>query len=218
MKKTVFFIALCAFFCTIRTVVSQTYGVNNSEFFIPQNAMMQRVEKLPPINVPKRGLPSAVRSNTATDKNKQTAQLATKQTQPRKILRYQAIDGRFVPIYAPIEETAQNDNNSEDTPESSGANSVLADSETDNNQAIENQILPDEQEAEQNNINADPLPTAKIPTAVVQNGLPNYRNRYAQYLTDLQTFGQTKNFTQNADLNNALNKMDSDNEILIFKK
>ena len=211
---------------TAYTGFSQTYGNNNSEFFIPQNAMVQRVEKLPPINVPQRGLPSAVRANPANKQNQPQAQTAT---QPqRKILRYQAIDGRFVPIYAPAEETAQTETKPQNTAETSGGNVTFEPVEDDSNipeTATANSVLS-EPEAENNftpNIEMPKAPVAqasviKAPNAVVQSGLPDYRNRYAQYLTDLRVFTQTKEFPQNEELNASLNKMDSNREILIYKK
>ena len=226
---------------TAYTGFSQTYGGNNSEFFIPQNAMVQRVEKLPPINIPQRGLPSAVRPGNTGGQNNGTAQTAAKPQQQRKIIRYEAVDGRFIPIYAPVEQTAQNETpaqNADDQatggtvtfepdepdamPETATANSVFAEPEADNNQAPLNTPSADElakiKDMKQMALNPQFLPPVKIPTASVQSGLPNYRNRYAQYLTDLQVFSQTKKFPQNEELNASLNKMDSNREILIYKK
>ncbi len=241
MKKTVFCLIFMLMAGTAYTGFSQTYGGNNSEFFIPQNAMVQRVEKLPPINIPQRGLPSAVRPGNTGGQNNGTAQTAAKPQQQRKIIRYEAVDGRFIPIYAPVEQTAQNETpaqNADDQatggtvtfepdepdamPETATANSVFAEPEADNNQAPLNTPSADElakiKDMKQMALNPQFLPPVKIPTASVQSGLPNYRNRYAQYLTDLQVFSQTKKFPQNEELNASLNKMDSNREILIYKK
>lgn len=241
MKKTVFCLIFMLMAGTAYTGFSQTYGGNNSEFFIPQNAMVQRVEKLPPINIPQRGLPSAVRPGNTGGQNNGTAQTAAKPQQQRKIIRYEAVDGRFIPIYAPVEQTAQNETpaqNADDQatggtvtfepdepdamPETATANSVFAEPEADSNHPPSVTLSADEMEKiknlKQTVLNPKPLPPVKIPTASVQSGLPNYRNRYAQYLTDLQVFSQTKKFPQNEELNASLNKMDSNREILIYKK
>lgn len=224
MKKTAFCLTFILITGAAYTGFSQTYGNNNSEFFIPQNAMVQRVEKLPPINVPQRGLPSAVRANTADKQNQTQAQNAV-QTQPRqKIIRYQAIDGRFVPIYAPTEEVAQTGIQPQSTGEASGGNVTFEPVEDELNipeTATANSMLS-EPEAENTTEPALKTPVAKasvkVPNAVVQSGLPDYRNRYAQYLVDLQTFSQTKDFPPNEALNASLNKMDSNREVLIYKK
>lgn len=230
MKKTAFCLTFILITGAAYTGFSQTYGNNNSEFFIPQNAMVQRVEKLPPINVPQRGLPSAVRANTADKQNQTQAQNAV-QTQPRqKIIRYQAIDGRFVPIYAPTEEVAQTGIQPQSTGEASGGNVTFEPVEDELNipeTATANSVFA-EPEADSNTAPADvaknpvatpkTTPIVKAPNAVVQSGLPDYRNRYAQYLSDLRVFTQTKDFPQNEELNASLNKMDSNREVLIYKK
>ena len=223
MKKTAFCLTFILMVGTAYTGFSQTYGNNNSEFFIPQNAMVQRVEKLPPINIPQRGLPSAVRSNPANVQN-QTSQNAAETQPQQKIIRYQAIDGRFIPIYAPAEEVAQTETPPQSTGEASGGNVTFEPVEDDLNipeTATANSILS-EPEAENTTEPALKTPVAKasvkVPNAVVQSGLPDYRNRYAQYLVDLQTFSQTKDFPPNEALNASLNKMDSNREVLIYKK
>ena len=226
MKKTAFCLTFILMAGSAYTGFSQTYGNNNSEFFIPQNAMVQRVEKLPPINIPQRGLPSAVRSTHANKQNQPQAQIAN---QPqRKILRYQAIDGRFVPIYAPAEAPSQTETKPQNTAETSGGNVTFEPVENDLNipeTATANSVLS-EPETENNftpNVEMPKTPVVKTvavkaPNAVVQSGLPDYRNRYAQYLTDLRVFTQTKEFPQNEALNASLNKMDSNREVLIYKK
>lgn len=227
MKKTAFCLTFILITGAAYTGFSQTYGNNNSEFFIPQNAMVQRVEKLPPINVPQRGLPSAVRANTADKQNQTQAQNAV-QTQPRqKIIRYQAIDGRFVPIYAPAEAPSQTETKPQNTAETSGGNVIFEPVEDDLNTpgtTTANSVLsePEGENSFTPNVETTKTPTTqalvKAPNAVVQSGLPDYRNRYAQYLTDLRVFTQTKEFPQNEELNASLNKMDSNREVLIYKK
>lgn len=241
MKKTAFCLTFILLGGTAYTGFSQTYGGNDSEFFIPQNAMVQRVEKLPPINIPQRGLPSAVRPDNTSGQNGKQAQTAAKPQQQRKIIRYEAVDGRFIPIYAPVEENAQNEiplqntgneatggtvtfepDETDATPETATANSVFAEPEADNNQAPLNTPSADElakiKDMKQMALNPQFLPPVKVPTASVQSGLPDYRNRYAQYLADLKVFSQNKKFPQNEELNASLNKMDSNREILIYKK
>lgn len=229
MKKTAFCLTFILITGAAYTGVTQTYGGNNSEFFIPQNAMVQRVEKLPPINVPQRGLPSAVRANTANMQNQTKAQNAAK-TQPRqKIIRYQAIDGRFVPIYAPAEETVPTEVQPQNTAGIKGGNVTFEPDKNDTEvETIAANSVFAEPEADSNTAPADvtknpaatpkTTTTVKAPNAVVQSGLPDYRNRYAQYLADLKVFNQTKDFPQNEELNASLNKMDSNREVLIYKK
>ena len=54
-------------------------------------------------------------------------------------------------------------------------------------------------------------------TDAISPDLPSYRNRYSQYVNDLQVFHQTGLFPENKELNQALNKMNSTKDIIIYK-
>lgn len=54
-------------------------------------------------------------------------------------------------------------------------------------------------------------------TSGINPNLPKYRNRYSQYVNELQIFHQSGMFPANQELDQALGKMNSNKEIVIYK-
>lgn len=54
-------------------------------------------------------------------------------------------------------------------------------------------------------------------TGGINPDLPKYRNRYSQYVNELQIFHQSGMFPANQELDQALGKMNSNKEIVIYK-
>lgn len=226
-------------------------------FFIPENEMQPRYEKLPPIRIPQRGLPSAVRNNggnTATQANQQPQVI---KVQRRKISHYIAVDGRYIPVFADEEpqsvqeavkdsQTAEEatDNKVKDIVESnpditdkpSEAILPLNEEQPDIKQAVakvknnaavaevKKPIATSEVKKEIPASQKEPETVAKkadmhsLPqTEEVNSALPDYRNSYTKYVSDLQIFHQTGLFPENEALSQALSKMTSEKEIVLYR-
>lgn len=226
-------------------------------FFIPENEMQPRYEKLPPIRIPQRGLPSAVRNNggnTATQANQQPQVI---KVQRRKISHYIAVDGRYIPVFADEEpqsvqeavkdsQTAEEaiDNKVKDIVESNPditdkpSEAILplneeqpdikqAVAEVKNNAAVaevKKPIATSEVKKEIPASQKEPETVAKkadmpslLQTEEVNSALPDYRNSYTKYVSDLQIFHQTGLFPENEALSQALSKMTSEKEIVLYR-
>lgn len=226
-------------------------------FFIPENEMQPRYEKLPPIRIPQRGLPSAVRNNggnTATQANQQPQVI---KVQRRKISHYIAVDGRYIPVFADEEpQSVQEAVKDSQTAEEATDNKVkdIVESNPDITDKPSEAILPLNEEqpdikqavAEVKNNAAvaevkKPIATSEVKkeipasqkepetvakkadmhslpqTEEVNSALPDYRNSYTKYVSDLQIFHQTGLFPENEALSQALSKMTSEKEIVLYR-
>lgn len=217
-------------------------------FFIPQNEMQPRYEKLPPIRIPQRGLPSAVRNNGGSAATQTNQQPQVIKVQQRKISHYIAVDGRYIPVFADeepqsvqeavkdsqtAEEATDNkvknivESNPDITDKPAEATAPLKEEQPDIKQAVAevkkqvevteaNKEIPIFQEEPETTVKkADSLSVPQ--TEEVNPALPDYRNRYSQYLADLQIFHQTGLFPENEALSQALSKMNSEKEIVLYK-
>ena len=163
----------------------------------------------------------------------------------RKVKQYIAVDGRFIPVYedepsAPTVQTASAPNTAQPdikpqtaentSPEQNIAipaeqNIILPPSQTaflPANQIVSSEtpepVQPITRETQPVNIadNSDVIP--QVPQ--VQNAdpdLPSYRNRYAQYLGNLQIFHQTRQMPYDAELEKTLEKLSSGRKTVLFK-
>lgn len=163
----------------------------------------------------------------------------------RKVKQYIAVDGRFIPVYedepsAPTVQTASAPNTAQPdikpqtaentSPEQNIAipaeqNIILPPSQTaflPANQIVSSEtpepVQPITRETQPVNIadNSDVIP--QVPQ--VQNAdpdLPSYRNRYAQYLGNLQIFHQTGQMPYDAELEKTLGKLSSSRKTVLFK-
>ena len=226
-------------------------------FFIPQNEMQPRYEKLPPIRIPQRGLPSAVRNNggsAATQTNQQPQVIRIKR---RKISHYIAVDGRYIPVFADeepqsvqeavkdsqtAEEATDNkvknivESNPDITDKPAEATAPLKEEQPDIKQAVaevknnaavaevKKPIAASEVKKEISVSQEEPETVVKkadmpsLPqTEEVNSALPDYRNSYTKYVSDLQIFHQTGLFPENEALSQALSKMNSEKEIVLYK-
>lgn len=242
MKKVVY---LAVLILSLSLISSK---IEAQGFFIPENEIQPRYEKLPPIRIPQRGLPSAVRNNggnTATQANQQPQVI---KVQRRKISHYIAVDGRYIPVFADEEpqsvqeavkdsQTAEEatDNKVKDIVESnpditdkpSEAIVPLNEEHPDIKQAVaevKQQVTTGEVKKEIPTSQKEPETTAKkadmpsLPqTEEVNSALPDYRNSYTKYVSDLQIFHQTGLFPENESLSQALSKMNSEKEIVLYK-
>lgn len=223
-------------------------------FFIPQNEMQPRYEKLPPIRIPQRGLPSAVRNNggsAATQTNQQPQVIRIKR---RKISHYIAVDGRYIPVFAEeeaqsVQETIEDSQTAEATKEDevdiateneqdtgeqdTGDKSVedfsplLKEKQSDIKQSVaevKKQVavteikkeIPVSQKEPETAVKKADMPSLPQ-TEEVNSALPDYRNSYTKYVSDLQTFHQTGLFPKNEALSQALSKMTSEKEIVLYR-
>ncbi len=226
-------------------------------FFIPQNEMQPRYEKLPPIRIPQRGLPSAVRNNggsAATQANQQPQVIRIKR---RKISHYIAVDGRYIPVFADeepqsvqeavkdsqtAEEATDNkvknivESNPDITDKPAEATAPLKEEQPDIKQAVAKvknnaavaevkkpiaasevkKEIPVSQEEPETVVKKADMPSLPQ-TEEVNSALPDYRNSYTKYVSDLQIFHQTGLFPENEALSQALSKMNSEKEIVLYK-
>lgn len=226
-------------------------------FFIPQNEMQPRYEKLPPIRIPQRGLPSAVRNNggSATTQTNQQPQVI--KVQQRKISHYIAVDGRYIPVFADeepqsvqeavkdsqtAEEATDNkvknivESNPDITDKPAEATAPLKEEQPDIKQAVAEvknnaavaevkkpiaasevkKEIPVSQEEPETVVKKADMPSLPQ-TEEVNSALPDYRNSYTKYVSDLQIFHQTGLFPENEALSQALSKMNSEKEIVLYK-
>ena len=226
-------------------------------FFIPQNEMQPRYEKLPPIRIPQRGLPSAVRSNGGSAATQTNQQPQVIKVQQRKISHYIAVDGRYIPVFADeepqsvqeavkdsqtAEEATDNkvknivESNPDITDKPAEATAPLKEEQPDIKQAVaevknnaavaevKNNAAVAEVKKEISVSQEEPETVVKkadmpsLPqTEEVNSALPDYRNSYTKYVSDLQIFHQTGLFPENEALSQALSKMNSEKEIVLYK-
>lgn len=235
-------------------------------FFIPQNEMQPRYEKLPPIRIPQRGLPSAVRSNGGSAATQTNQQPQVIKVQQRKISHYIAVDGRYIPVFADeepqsvqeavkdsqtAEEATDNkvknivESNPDITDKPAEATAPLKEEQPDIKQAVaevknnaavaevknnatvaevKKPIAASEVKKEISVSQEEPETVVKkadmpsLPqTEEVNSALPDYRNSYTKYVSDLQIFHQTGLFPENEALSQALSKMNSEKEIVLYK-
>ena len=226
-------------------------------FFIPQNEMQPRYEKLPPIRIPQRGLPSAVRNNGGSAATQTNQQPQVIKVQQRKISHYIAVDGRYIPVFADeepqsvqeavkdsqtAEEATDNkvknivESNPDITDKPAEATAPLKEEQPDIKQAVaevknnaavaevKKPIAASEVKKEISVSQEEPETVVKkadmpsLPqTEEVNSALPDYRNSYTKYVSDLQIFHQTGLFPENEALSQALSKMNSEKEIVLYK-
>ena len=226
-------------------------------FFIPQNEMQPRYEKLPPIRIPQRGLPSAVRNNGGSAATQTNQQPQVIKVQQRKISHYIAVDGRYIPVFADeepqsvqeavkdsqtAEEATDNkvktvvESNPDITDKPAEATAPLKEEQPDIKQAVaevknnaavaevkkpiaasevKKEIPVSQEEPETTVKKSDSLSVPQ--TEEVNSALPDYRNSYTKYVSDLQIFHQTGLFPENEALSQALSKMTSEKEIVLYK-
>lgn len=215
MKKTTLSLLAIFLFVSIPFVFAQ-----NPSFFIPQQELQPRYERLPQIRVPQPALPSAIRPGM------QQKQPVQRQPQQR-VQRYIAVDGRYIPVYEkkePVVPTREpiiaTDFAVEDMPEAAEVEeeedvSDLAETITPELEIVQPEAQP----------MSDPLPQetfkpqAKLtPPQIADDNpdLPDYRRRYGQYLADLQQFEQTGEMPANEALAKTLKKMDSNTPIILY--
>lgn len=217
-------------------------------FFIPQNEMQPRYEKLPPIRIPQRGLPSAVRNNGGSAATQTNQQPQVIKVQQRKISHYIAVDGRYIPVFADeepqsvqeavkdsqtAEEATDNkvknivESNPDITDKPAEATAPLKEEQPDIKQAVAevkkqvevteaNKEIPVSQEEPETVVKKADMPSLPQ-TEEVNSALPDYRNSYTKYVSDLQIFHQTGLFPENEALSQALSKMNSEKEIVLYK-
>lgn len=226
-------------------------------FFIPQNEMQPRYEKLPPIRIPQRGLPSAVRNNGGSAATQTNQQPQVIKVQQRKISHYIAVDGRYIPVFADeepqsvqeaveasqtAEATTDNEvktvveSNPDITDKPAEATAPLKEEQPDIKQAVAEvknnaavaevkkpiaaievkKEIPVSQEEPETVVKKADMPSLPQ-TEEVNSALPDYRNSYTKYVSDLQIFHQTGLFPENEALSQALSKMNSEKEIVLYK-
>ena len=226
-------------------------------FFIPQNEMQPRYEKLPPIRIPQRGLPSAVRNNGGSAATQTNQQPQIIKVQQRKISHYIAVDGRYIPVFADeepqsvqeavkdsqtAEEATDNkvknivESNPDITDKPAEATAPLKEEQPDIKQAVAEvknnaavaeakkpiaasevkKEIPVSQEEPETVVKKADMPSLPQ-TEEVNSALPDYRNSYTKYVSDLQIFHQTGLFPENEALSQALSKMNSEKEIVLYK-
>ena len=226
-------------------------------FFIPQNEMQPRYEKLPPIRIPQRGLPSAVRNNGGSAATQTNQQPQVIKVQQRKISHYIAVDGRYIPVFADeepqsVQEAVKDSQTAEEATDNKVKNIVESNpnitdkpaeataplkeeqpdikqavAEVKNNAAVaevKKPIAASEVKKEISVSQEEPETVVKkadmpsLPqTEEVNSALPDYRNSYTKYVSDLQIFHQTGLFPENEALSQALSKMNSEKEIVLYK-
>ena len=226
-------------------------------FFIPQNEMQPRYEKLPPIRIPQRGLPSAVRNNGGSAATQTNQQPQVIKVQQRKISHYIAVDGRYIPVFADeepqsVQEAVKDSQTAEEATDNKVKNIVESNpyitdkpaeataplkeeqpdikqavAEVKNNAAVaevKKPIAASEVKKEISVSQEEPETVVKkadmpsLPqTEEVNSALPDYRNSYTKYVSDLQIFHQTGLFPENEDLSQSLSKMNSEKEIVLYK-
>ena len=226
-------------------------------FFIPQNEMQPRYEKLPPIRIPQRGLPSAVRNNGGSAATQTNQQPQVIKVQQRKISHYIAVDGRYIPVFVDeepqsvqeavkdsqtAEEATDNkvknivESNPDITDKPAEATAPLKEEQPDIKQAVAEvknnaavaevkkpiaasevkKEIPVSQEEPETVVKKADMPSLPQ-TEEVNSALPDYRNSYTKYVSDLQIFHQTGLFPENEALSQALSKMNSEKEIVLYK-
>ncbi|HCU58551.1 MAG TPA: hypothetical protein DIC64_01055 [Alphaproteobacteria bacterium] len=157
------------------------------DFFVPSGAFSSTVEKLKPIN---------------DDQS---------QLSPYSQRRYKVIDGRVFAIKDEMTEAPQ-------------------ETEPTDNPIVTSPQLPSPAEPAALTTVAEKIPTPVVETPVLQvpqisapqtapvdSKLPSYKNRYALYLNDLQTFQKTKQMPENKDLAATLKKLSEPREIVLFQ-
>lgn len=153
-----------------------------------------------------------------------------------KVKQYIAVDGRFIPVYedepsvptiqtASAPETAQPDIRSQTIENTSPEQNIIPPAQTaflPANQMVSSEtpepVQPITSEIQPVNVtdNSDIIPQAPQ----VQNvnpDLPSYRNRYAQYLGNLQIFHQTGQMPYDSELAKTLEKLSSSRKTVLFK-
>lgn len=226
-------------------------------FFIPQNEMQPRYEKLPPIRIPQRGLPSAVRNNGGSAATQTNQQPQVIKVQQRKISHYIAVDGRYIPVFADeepqsVQEAVKDSQTAEEATDNKVKNIVESNpyitdkpaeataplkeeqpdikqavAEVKNNAAVAEvkkpiaasevkKEIPVSQEEPETVVKKADMPSLPQ-TEEVNSALPDYRNSYTKYVSDLQIFHQTGLFPENEALSQALSKMNSEKEIVLYK-
>ena len=230
MKKATFFLAATFILASARPVFSQDVPVG---FFMPQAELQPRYEKLPPVPTLQPKLPSA-REAYERRRAQQMQQMQRTKKSPaavaarpvvRKVKEYIAVDGRFIPVYdesvvlseAPANsniaaDNVVSDNGMPPVSESNGEaprKAVLLTDMPRPQPQPENRALPERTIA----VNAPVLPPQ---VAEANPEQPAYRNRYREYLDDLQVFHQTGQMPDNAALDKALSKLSAGGERVLF--
>lgn len=234
MKKTVLFLLVALVLIFAQKALSQNSG---NTFFIPQGEMQQRYEKLPPIATPQPKMPSARAAYEQRRRQQlQNANQSRAVAQPtirRKIKQYIAVDGRFIPVYdenvpaepaADVQIAADTAQQSATTEIPTSPNTVAA-TPAPINLPMANELPPVNQSmpssiSEPSDVAQTPIQDITIvqpPTVETDPNLPSYRNRYGQYIADLQIFHQTGQMPYNAELEQTLDKLSSNRQTVLFK-
>lgn len=114
-------------------------------------------------------------------------------------VQYIAVDGRFIPL---MPETPPQE-------ESFTEPLAIVSDEPAENVALEPSV--------QNNP-PENQPVLLVESAPLDNGIPPYKNRYAQYLQYLAQFQTTKQMPPNPELETTLNKLNSNGYTVFFKQ
>lgn len=251
MKKVVY---LAVLILSLSLISSK---IEAQGFFIPQNEMQPRYEKLPPIRIPQSGLPSAIRDEGGSAATQTNQQPQVIKVQQRKISHYIAVDGRYIPVFADeepqsvqeavkdsqtAEEATDNkvknivESNPDITDKPAEATAPLKEEQPDIKQAVAEvknnaavaevkkpiaasevkKEIPVSQEEPETVVKKADMPSLPQ-TEEVNSALPDYRNSYTKYVSDLQIFHQTGLFPENEALSQALSKMNSEKEIVLYK-
>ena len=166
--------------------------IQAQDFFVPNGAFMPTAEKLKPLN-------------------EDQQQLA-----PYSQRRYKVIDGRVFAIKDEPKEISQEPEAlSTDTPDLKVPETALTLEPLPSQNTVTTTPEPVLKTVENLTVQT---PQVKAPSASpIDNKLPSYKNRYAQYLQDLQTFQKTKQMPENKELESTLEKLSEPREIVLFQ-
>lgn len=243
MNKTAFFLITALTLVLARTVFSQEA---ENIFFIPQAELQPRYEKLPPIPSVQSKLPSAravyEQRHHQQVQNSQAQPAAIQSATTKKVKQYIAVDGRFIPVYEEeIITTAEQNLSKTDIMPADEQIAVIETNIAENHQQNEyftplpeqTSFLPADEivfsetaeplqpinrntQIANNASNAVSHPQPPQ-TSIVDQNLPSYRNRYNQYINNLQTFQQTGQMPYNTELEKTLSKLSSSRKTVLFK-
>lgn len=191
----------------------------NLEFFMPQNEMRPRYEKLPPIVNPVQYEPNTAIPLDFEQNSEMESSLPVK-----RVKRYIAVDGRYIPVFEDISELGEIqdfENIDEGEDEGSYVEEVPPQLET---KIVEMPVIVEDTVTGAENYNQSEISTLKQTTPTItalvetdNSALPAYRRAYAKYLQDLHIFRSSKSFPYDEALDKVLQKMNSDNKIVIFE-
>lgn len=225
MKYFRYLLIFVLFFVPVFQVVSQNLADDERPsltptFFIPKSELAPKYERLKPIVPVVRKLP-AEQGGIAVE---QKINAPT-----RRVNRYIAVDGRYIPIYEDVEETEEleseeNEYEEDDeeienevetliAPEQKAAPEAKEEFDFEEEEPEDFEPLLKVERAKPNKALAVRAPTFDP----IDSSLPSYQNRYSQYLGHLLSFQHTKLLPYNPDLENTLNKMSSNEYVVVFR-